>query len=115
MRPSSFRPRLATLPLPALLCLAIASCAPAQSHNANAIDDSVIGVVQCDEYLAKVSACIGRLPQQQRAALTTQARETFAIWKEAAANPQHRTTLPQACTVTQDLAREELAPLGCTF
>lgn len=103
------------LPLSALLCLALASCAPAQSHNANAVDDSIIGVVQCDEYLEEVSACIRRLPAGQRDWLSAQARETFTIWKEAAAHPQHRTTLPQACTVTQDLAREELAPLGCTF
>jgi hypothetical protein len=39
----------------------------------------------------------------------------FATWKEAAANPQQRTTLPQACTITHDVAREELAQFGCSM
>ena len=114
--------RVASCPIPtsiypvaALLCLATAACAPAESRNANSLVDEKIGILQCDQYLAKISACIHQAPAGQREALTTQARETFAVWKEAAANPLHRDTLPQACTVTTDLAREELSPLGCRF
>jgi hypothetical protein len=99
----------------ATLCLAVTACAPAESHDANTPGDGLIGVVQCDQYLARVSACIRKAPFDERDALTAQARETFATWKQAAAHPRHRETLPQACTVTQDLAREEFAPLGCTF
>ena len=102
-------------PVAALLCLATAACAPAQSHNANSAADERIGVIQCDQYLKAISACIHQAPADRRATLTAQARETFATWKEAAAHPQHRETLPQACAVTTDLAREELAPLGCRF
>jgi len=100
-------------PVAALLCLAGAACAPAQSHNTNSATDERIGVIQCDQYLQKISACIRQVPAGQRAILTAQARATFATWKEAATHPQHRETLPQACAVTTDLAREELAPLGC--
>lgn len=102
-------------PVAALLCLATAACAPAESRNANSLADEKIGIVQCDQYLSKISACIHQAPAGKRDALTAQARETFSIWKEAAANPLHRDTLPQACTVTTDLAREELSPLGCRF
>ena len=109
--PVAFRLILVT----AGLCLATAACAPSQSHNANSLADEHIGIVQCDQYLARISACIHRAPAGQHAVLTAQARETFATWKEAAAHPQHRETLPQACSVTTDLAREELAPLGCQF
>ena len=99
----------------AALCLATTSCAPAESRTAHNIEEATIGVAQCDDYLARISACIGQLPPDRRAALTAQARETFATWKQAAAHPQHRQTLPQSCTVSQALAREELAPLGCTL
>ena len=101
--------------LAATLCAAATACAPAQSHNANAAADSRIGVLQCDQYLDRISACLPKVPAARRQALTTQARESFATWKEAAAHPLHRETLPQACTVTLELAREELAPLGCTL
>jgi hypothetical protein len=103
------------LPLAVLLCAAGTACAPAQSHNPHTAADERIGVLQCDQYLDKMSACIRQAPAARRDALTAQARETFATWKQAAANPQHRDTLPQACTVSLELAREELAPLGCTL
>ena len=102
-------------PVAVLLCLASAACAPAESRNANSLADGKIGIVQCDQFLASITACIRQVPAGKRDDLTAQARETFAVWKEAAANPMHRDTLPQACTVTTDLAREELAPLGCRF
>lgn len=103
------------LPLAAvLLCLATA-CAPAESRNASSPADSTIGILQCDDYLATVSACIDKVPAEKREALSAEARQLFATWKEAAADPMHRTTLPQACTITRDVAREELAPLGCSL
>jgi non-ribosomal peptide synthetase component F len=113
MRPLPCPLSPAALAFAALLCVTAASCAPAESHDANATNDRVIGVLQCDQYLTRISACIREIPEDRRATLTTQARETFATWKAAAAHPQHRTTLPQACTISLELAREELAPLGC--
>jgi hypothetical protein len=100
----------------ALLCLAVTACSQAESHNASTSADTVIGIVQCDDYLAKVATCIHeKVPAGQRAKLTAEAHETFATWKEAAANPQHRATLPQACAITYDVAKEELARFGCSL
>jgi hypothetical protein len=113
MRPV-FCPIARALPA-AALCAALASCAPAESRSANSIADSTIGVVQCDQYMAQISACLQQVPAGRRPALTAQARETFVTWKQAAAHPQHRQALPQACQVTHELAREELAPLGCSM
>ena len=112
MRPF-FRPIARALSAAAALCVVLTSCAPAESRSANAIADSVIGVVQCDQYLAQISACLQQVPEDRRAALTAQARETFVTWKQALAHPEHRQALPQACQITHELAREELAPLGC--
>lgn len=93
-----------------------AGCAPAESSIANAADDNVIGIIQCDEYLTKVSACVrDKAPADQRDALNAETRQLFVTWKEAADHPQHRATLPQACAVNLELAKEEFAPFGCSM
>jgi hypothetical protein len=100
----------------AAICLITAACAPAESKNAKSIADSVIGIVQCDDYMTKVSACINdKVPADQRASLTAEAHQMFTTWKEAAANPQHRATLPQACSITHEVAKEDLARFGCAM
>jgi hypothetical protein len=99
-----------------LLCLAVAACSQAESRGSGSPEDSVIGVVQCDAYLAKVNTCIqDTVPADQRAALTAEAHRMFTTWKEAAADPQQRTTLPQACGITHEVAKEELARYGCAL
>lgn len=100
----------------ALLCLAVTACSQAESRDASTAADAVIGIVQCDDYLAKVATCIHeKVPADQRARLTTEAHEMFATWKEAASDPQHRTTLPQACSISHEVARQELAGFGCAL
>ena len=96
--------------------LALTACSPAESHNASTPGDRVIGVLQCDDYLTKVNSCIlEKVPADRRAALTAEARQIFTTWKEAASNPEHRATLPQACSITHDVAREELSRYGCSL
>lgn len=100
----------------ALLSLALAACSQAESRNANSPADNVIGIVQCDDYMTKVDACIlNNVPAGQRPAMTAEAHDIFTTWKEAAADPQHRATLPQACSATLDAAREDLAKYGCAL
>jgi len=98
----------------ALLCLASAACSQAKSRNATTAADNVVGILQCDEYLSRVNTCIhDKVPAGKRAALAAEAHRMLTIWKEAAANPGHRTTLPQACSITHELAKEELARYEC--
>ena len=100
----------------ALLCLSLGACSQAESRNATTAADSVVGILQCDDYLAKVNICIHeRVPVDKRAALAAEAHKMFTTWKEAAANPEHRATLPQACSITHDVAKEELARYGCSL
>jgi hypothetical protein len=98
------------------LCLVLAACSQAESRDATNPADSIIGIVQCDDYLAQVNACIhDKVPAAKRAALTAEAHQMFTTWKEAAADPQHRATLPQACGITHDVAKDELAQYGCSL
>lgn len=97
----------------ALLCLVLAACSQAESKNASGPADNVIGIVQCDDYLAAVNTCLPQVPDDKRAALTSEAHRMFVTWKEAAADPKNRLTLPQACSITHEVAKEELAGYGC--
>jgi len=98
----------------ALLCLGLAACSQAESRNATTAADNVIGILQCDEYLSRVNACIhDKVPADKRAALAAEAHQMFTTWKEAAADPEHRATLPQACGITHEVAKEELTRYGC--
>lgn len=107
---------LTVIPAVAALCLSLGACSQAESRDASSPADSVIGIVQCDDYLARVNACIHeKVPADKRAALTGEARQLFTTWKEAAADPQHRATLPQACSITRDVAKDELAKYGCAL
>lgn len=100
----------------ALLCLVLAACSQAESHDAGTAADQVIGIVQCDDYLAKMNACIhDQAPADKRAALAAEAHQMFTTWKEDSADPQKRSTLPQACSITHDVAKEEMARYGCAL
>jgi hypothetical protein len=100
----------------AVLCLVLAACSQAESRNAATAEDNVIGILQCDDYLAKVNTCIhDKVPADKRAALAAEAHQMFTTWKEAANNPQHRATLPQACGITLEVAKDDLARYGCAL
>lgn len=100
----------------ALLCLGLAACSQAESRDATTPADSVIGILQCDEYLARVNTCINdTVPADKRAALAAEAHQMFTTWKEAAVDPQNRATLPQACGITHEVAKEEMAQYGCAL
>lgn len=98
----------------ASLCVIAGGCSQAQS-SASPVDDT-IGILQCDQYLTKVRACIDQhVPASRRAALANETRQLFATWREAANDPQQRSTLPQACAVNLDVATEQMAEFGCSF
>jgi len=99
----------------AAVCLLATACAPAESKNTNDPAEPLIGVVQCDEYLAQVTACINsRIPQERRAGLHAEVRQTFTSWKEAT-TASERAALPQACAIAQEQAKEEYAAYGCAM
>ena len=98
----------------AAACLLLAACSSANGSGGK-IEDA-IGVVQCDDYLAKVAACINeKVPEAQRMQLRTNVSAEYATWKEALANPTHRAALPQACTIAEEQAKDEYARYGCAM
>ena len=75
-----------------------------------------IGVAECDDYLAKVDACVsGKVPEAARAQFRAGIDQTRASWRTLAANPQTRGSLAAACKTAVESARATYKAYGCEF
>ncbi|HYY41498.1 MAG TPA: hypothetical protein VE775_02125, partial [Pyrinomonadaceae bacterium] len=91
-----------------------ASSATANTNAAPAGDK--IGVEECDDYLAKYESCLNdKVPAAARAAMKSSFEQTRAAWRKAAATPQGRTGLAQACKTAHESAKQTMGAYGCTF
>ncbi|MFL6210212.1 MAG: hypothetical protein ACJ74W_15255 [Pyrinomonadaceae bacterium] len=74
------------------------------------------GVEECDDYLAKYETCLNdKVPAAARAAMKTSFDQTREAWRKAAATPQGKTTLAQACKTAREAAKTSMAAYGCSF
>lgn len=75
-----------------------------------------IGVAECDDYLAKLDACVtGKVPEAARAQFRTGMEQTRASWRTLAANPQTRGSLAAACKTAAESATATYKAYGCEF
>jgi hypothetical protein len=75
-----------------------------------------IGVAECDDYIAKYEACVNsKVPEAQRAAMKTAFEQAREGYRKAAATPQGKATLAQACKTAEATAKQSMAAYGCTF
>ena len=94
------------------LCL-LSACSAVGSGS---IDDGTIGVLQCDEYITKVAACIdNKVPEAKRAELRAGVEQSRLGWKDATATTRDRGALPTACSIAHEQAKEEFAAYGCAL
>lgn len=102
-----------TAPSPAATT-STATASPAASPAAPAGDKT--GVEECDDYLAKYEACIdSKVPEAARATMKASFEQTRAAWRKAAATPQGKAGLAQACKTARDAAKQSMAAYGCAF
>lgn len=96
-----------------ILCL-LSACSAVGSGST---DDGTIGVLQCDDYLTKVAACIdNKVPEAKRAELRVGVEQARLGWKEATtASTRDRDALPTACRIAHEQAKEEFAVYGCAM
>jgi hypothetical protein len=74
------------------------------------------GVEECDDYLAKYETCLNnKVPAAARAAMKTSFDQTREAWRKAAATPQGKTTLAQACKTAREAAKTSMSAYGCSF
>ena len=59
-----------------------------------------IGVAECDEYISKYSACIGKMPAAAKGTAEQGLKAQTDAWKTMAATPDGKTTLKTMCKPT---------------
>jgi len=110
------------------ICLAVVGCnpeeapppttpppaaTPAPAETAVAVDS--IGVPECDNYITKYLACVsGKVPEASRAQLQASLDQMRQAWKQAAATPDGKASLAQACVAASDAAKSSMSAFGCT-
>jgi hypothetical protein len=72
-----------------------------------------IGVPECDDYIARMRACLARLPAGSRAAASDSFDSAVAGWGEMADHA--RAGLPAACSAAARAARTAYEQHGCRF
>lgn len=75
-----------------------------------------IGVPECDEYIEKYEICImSKAPEAQRAMLESTFKQSRQSWKQAAASPQSKAALPNACKQALEIAKQTTTVYGCVW
>ncbi|MFN2533190.1 MAG: hypothetical protein ABR555_18050 [Pyrinomonadaceae bacterium] len=75
-----------------------------------------IGVPECDAYIAAYESCVrNKVPAAARAQFESALSQSRRTWQAAAASPQSRASLAQACKTAQVQARTSMKAYGCTF
>lgn len=95
------------------------------NDNANAADNKdgeetasadKIGVPECDDYIAKVNACISsKVPEAARAAFKTSMDSSMKAWKTAAATPQGKAGLAAGCKQATETMKASLSTYNCEW
>jgi len=63
---------------------------------------SEIGVTECDDYLKKMEACLGKMPAASKAAMEQGFKASKDAWKQAASTPAGKEGLKTACKAASD-------------
>jgi len=74
-----------------------------------------VGVPECDDYLAKYEACIGKIPEAAHTPYQQALAQTRKSWRQLATTPQGKSALAQACKTASEQARLSMKAFGCTF
>jgi hypothetical protein len=93
-----------------------ASQAAATQPAATAVADGDFGVPECDQYVRKYLACIdSKVPDAARAMVRQGLDQSRAQWKQAAATPEGRAGLANACAQAESASKTAMAAYGCQW
>lgn len=74
-----------------------------------------IGVPECDEYIAKVEACLAKVPPAGQPAVKTSLDAMRKSWRDAAATPQGKAGLAAGCKQALESAKSTYSSYGCSW
>lgn len=93
-----------------------ASNTAASNTSAASTSGDKIGVAECDEYIAKYEACLNsKVPEAMRATYKGAFETARKMWRDAAATPQGKAGLAQACRTALDQAKQAFNSYGCSW
>jgi hypothetical protein len=94
---------------------AAATPAANTSANSTASTGDKIGVAECDEYIAKVEACLAKVPAAGQPAVKSSLDTMRTSWRQAASTPQGKAGLAAGCKAALDQAKTTYAAYGCSW
>ena len=74
-----------------------------------------VGVPECDEYIAKVEACLAKVPAAGQPAVKTSLDAMRKSWRDAAATPQGKAGLAAGCKQALETAKTTYSAYGCSW
>src|SRR5438270_4985336 len=74
-----------------------------------------IGVPECDEYIAKVEACLAKIPAAGQPAVKSSLDAMRKSWRDAAATPQGKAGLAAGCKQALETAKTTYSAYGCSW
>jgi hypothetical protein len=93
-----------------------ANAETSQATTGSASASGTIGIPECDNYMTKYRECIeAKVPDSVKASVRQSLDQTTAAWKQAAATPEARSSLAQACQQATDAAKMAMQAYGCSF
>ncbi len=74
-----------------------------------------IGVPECDDFIARYEACVGKMPEMARAQFNTAMKTWRDSWRKAASTPEGKAGLAAACKQAAEQQKAAMKPYGCDF
>ena len=83
--------------------------------NTSTTSGDKVGVPECDEYIAKVEACLAKVPAAGQPAVKTSLDAMRKSWRDAAATPQGKAGLAAGCKQALETAKTTYNAYGCSW
>ena len=88
----------------------------ASTAAAPASKSSDVGIAECDQFLNKYYACVeSKVPDSVRPTLRQSIEQMKAAWRQAAATPQGKAGLTQACVQAEAQAKVSMTAYNCSW
>lgn len=91
---------------------------PGDTTKTDTASTDSVGVPECDEYIKKYEACLTKIAKdapQAQPGLKTAFEQQRTSFKQAAANPQSKATLPSTCKQMMETAKQSTASYKCEW
>lgn len=86
------------------------------AQESSAAGGDSVGVAECDDYIKKFETCVSdKVPDVAKAQMKQSLDTMRSSWKQAAATPQGKVALAQACSQAAAAAKASMSAYGCSF